>query len=415
MGAAALSVGTSPVRADGGGAVGPARNLILLLAYGGWDTTYALDPKPGVAGIDAPEGETKIVGGLPVYVHASRPKVTSFFEKYGAACAIVNGIQVQSIVHGDCTKRLLTGTASDANPDVGAIVAWEHGRELPAPYLVLGPTAFTGPYASISARAGTVNQIRSLLTPKAAFPPADFGVPPPIVPDGAEAQLVRDFVRARAEREQAVRGQLGYNRARYADFLRSLERGDVLRGFSAGFGEDFTFTLSLDMQIDLALAALDKGVCAALHLEQAFATWDTHADNAQQAALHETLFGALASLAAELDKRPGKQTGKTMMDETVVAVVSEMGRTPQLNAAKGKDHWPVTSALLFGAGVRGGRVYGASGDELEARNVDFATGEPSGKGKQLQYGNFAAGLLELAGVDASRHLGGSEVFRAFIG
>jgi len=88
--------------------------------------------------------------------------------------------------------------------------------------------------------------------------------------------------------------------------------------------------------------------------------------------------------------------------------------TPKLNANGGKDHWPVASGLVFGAGVRGGRTYGASDDSLGARTIDLATGEPSEAGRQLQTGNLLAGVLTLAGVDPAPHFPDVEPFRAFI-
>jgi uncharacterized protein (DUF1501 family) len=50
-----------------------------------------------------------------------------------------------------------------------------------------------------------------------------------------------------------------------------------------------------------------------------------------------------------------------LLDETLVVVMSEMGRTPRVNPNGGRDHWTFCyAALLAGAGVRGGSVYGAS-------------------------------------------------------
>ena len=50
-----------------------------------------------------------------------------------------------------------------------------------------------------------------------------------------------------------------------------------------------------------------------------------------------------------------------MLDETLVVVVGEFGRTPKINAVQGRDHWPFCySALLAGGGIRGGQTYGAS-------------------------------------------------------
>jgi hypothetical protein len=50
-----------------------------------------------------------------------------------------------------------------------------------------------------------------------------------------------------------------------------------------------------------------------------------------------------------------------LLDETLVVIMSEMGRTPRVNANGGRDHWTYCySVLLAGAGIRGGSVYGAS-------------------------------------------------------
>lgn len=50
-----------------------------------------------------------------------------------------------------------------------------------------------------------------------------------------------------------------------------------------------------------------------------------------------------------------------LLDETLVAVAGEFGRTPRINQFAGRDHWaPCYTQLLAGGGVRGGQVYGAS-------------------------------------------------------
>lgn len=60
-----------------------------------------------------------------------------------------------------------------------------------------------------------------------------------------------------------------------------------------------------------------------------------------------------------------KQRG--MLENTLVLVASEFGRTPRINASGGRDHWSrASSVLLFGAGLEPGTVYGktdAKGEE----------------------------------------------------
>lgn len=84
--------------------------------------------------------------------------------------------------------------------------------------------------------------------------------------------------------------------------------------------------------------------------------WDTHGQNFQQLKdrLLPPLDQGLSALFDDLQARG-------LFDQTLVVVVGEFGRTPQINATAGRDHWSgVFSAVFAGAGVRGGQVIGAS-------------------------------------------------------
>jgi uncharacterized protein (DUF1501 family) len=53
--------------------------------------------------------------------------------------------------------------------------------------------------------------------------------------------------------------------------------------------------------------------------------------------------------------------GRGLLNETLVVLMSDMGRTPQVNGAAGRDHWTYCYSVVFaGAGIRGGTVCGAS-------------------------------------------------------
>jgi uncharacterized protein (DUF1501 family) len=90
-----------------------------------------------------------------------------------------------------------------------------------------------------------------------------------------------------------------------------------------------------------------------------------------------------------------------------------MGRAPLGNADSGKDHWPVTSALVLGGGVAGGRAYGGTDDQCIDQPVDLATGRVDPAGVRLYTANVLAGVLELVGVDSSQYLPGVEPLRGF--
>lgn len=387
----------------------PKRNLLLVLAAGGWDVSHALDPKPGSSMVDVPAGQVEMFGDTPIYTDVSRPAVSEFFSAYGSIAAVINGIDVRSIVHPYCRRRVLTGTADDGRPDVGAICGYELGIDRPVPYLVLAPVAYPGPLAAVSAQLGMTKQIKALIDPADAYPgTSDFAL------DAAEEQLARDYLLARIERERATRGSGLYNKRKIDDLVASLESGDQLRLYGEQLGPRGIALTTAD-QLKLAADAIERGLSHSVITQDSPGRyeWDTHDDNAPQSQYHDALFAALRDLADDLASRPGRTSGAKLLDDTVVAVMSEMSRTPKLNAKGGKDHWPVTSMLVFGAGVAGGRAYGATDDEMNSLAVDFTTGSADAAGATLLADNVVAGLLELCGVKASTHLPNVEVFRAF--
>jgi len=63
---------------------------------------------------------------------------------------------------------------------------------------------------------------------------------------------------------------------------------------------------------------------------------------------------AFAALIGDLSERG-------LLDETMVMISSEFGRTPKINRNAGRDHWPkVFSIVLTGGGFKKGFVYGKS-------------------------------------------------------
>ena len=54
-------------------------------------------------------------------------------------------------------------------------------------------------------------------------------------------------------------------------------------------------------------------------------------------------------------------TDRNLLDETLIVVVGEFGRTPKINKLGGRDHWGnCYSTVLAGGGVKGGQTYGRS-------------------------------------------------------
>ena len=203
----------------------PARHLILIGAFGGWDTTFSFDPKPSVPGFDLGPGDVEWFGNIPIWTHDDRPVARRFFEQFAPRCAVINGISVRSISHHACMARMLTGTSAARAPDLAAIVGSELGADRPIPYLILGEHAYPGSLEAFSGRAGLSNQLARLALPQTPLPPT---------PDDDAA--VRRFIDARLA-GQAQRW--GDTRNRIDDFLASRDRSDqLIRARSGSGGSD---------------------------------------------------------------------------------------------------------------------------------------------------------------------------------
>ena len=95
---------------------------------------------------------------------------------------------------------------------------------------------------------------------------------------------------------------------------------------------------------------------------QGFDTHGKHLELARRDLLPPT-DSAFASLVEDLDARG-------LLDETLVIMMGEFGRTPRFNGGGGRDHWPgCFSVVMAGGGVKGGQVLGAS-DKIAAVPAD---------------------------------------------
>ena len=127
--------------------------------------------------------------------------------------------------------------------------------------------------------------------------------------------------------------------------------------------------------------------------------WDNHLDLATYAnrnpgdprsASHALIPGLDKALAALI----GDLTDRGMLDETLVLVMTDFGRTPKINSTGGRDHWPnCFSVAMIGAGVHGGQVIGAS-DALG----EFVKDRP------VTPGDLSSTIYTLLGIDPNQEL-----------
>ncbi|MBC8354031.1 MAG: DUF1501 domain-containing protein [Planctomycetes bacterium] len=117
-------------------------------------------------------------------------------------------------------------------------------------------------------------------------------------------------------------------------------------------------------------------------------SWDTHRRNFVN--LKDNLLPPMdRGMSAMLDDL----TESGLIDDTLVIMTGEFGRTPKINKDAGRDHWGPTNTVLFaGGGVQGGRVLGAT-DHIAGEVTDF---------RQTPE-NLSATMYEALGIPRDAH------------
>jgi uncharacterized protein (DUF1501 family) len=121
-------------------------------------------------------------------------------------------------------------------------------------------------------------------------------------------------------------------------------------------------------------------------VEVTLSGWDTHANNhTQHAKQLEILDPAFSALLKDLREHK-------LLEKTVVICAGEFGRTPTVNPAGGRDHWPKGfSVALAGGGIRGGTVIGGT--------------DPNGKDDPtdpVTVGDLHSTVLTAVGIDPQK-------------
>jgi len=121
-------------------------------------------------------------------------------------------------------------------------------------------------------------------------------------------------------------------------------------------------------------------------VEVTLSGWDTHVNNhAFCTTQKQTLDPALAALLRDLKERG-------LWEKTMVVVAGEFGRTPILNPAGGRDHWPNGfSIALAGGAFRSGYVHGATDPEGGRKPKD-----------PVRIGDIHATILAACGIDPAK-------------
>ncbi len=385
-------------------------------AAGGWDPIYFSDPKTattlqrytaegatlGTVGafsfadtaVDA--ASLGALGLLPdplvlPYLMSNR----AFFEKYQSRTRVINGIDTATNNHDIGTQAAGSGKGGAAYPSFGALAAASLGGDKALAYVSSGGyDATQGLVPNTRLSASGYVKVANPFESNAAVP----GSAPYHLPGTAgRIRLAQQERLAALEQEQHLprvkAAVTALGKARVED---STLRDLVIPMLVDIPGQQFNDSEQLHQQMQLSLAAFQAGLAVASSV--ALGGFDTHAGH------HAGQRRQIAKLLAALDFLWTQAETLGLAGQLTVVVTADFGRGPTFNIDNGKDHWPVTSALLMGRGVPPGRV-GYTDDAYKPVTLDPATLEPDPTGARITYGHLHQALRSIAGIAEAPNAG----------
>lgn len=383
-----------------------ARALILVDLYGGPAHQDIFDLKP-----DAPaevRGEFRPietnVSGIRVSEHI--PRLARIADRY---------LLIRSMTHTDNEHAtggytVLTGVkhprpgtilppSPDDFPPMGSIISQFRPPARPVPgYVTLGGTMFSAGGDVPGQTGGFAGQRFDPYDIKEDPSRPDFRIPeltlareiPALRIDRRHTLLEQVEQCARvADRSLAARG-LGELQNRVFALLRSPDTRSAFNlREEAGAIRDRYGRHKFGQSCLLARRLVQAGVPVVAVYWERGQVWDTHGNNFKdlKQRLLPPMDQGVTALITDLAERG-------MLDETIVVVTGEFGRTPKINKDAGRDHWPgVYTTLVAGGGFRRGAVYGAS-DEIGA----YPESDP------VHPWDLAATLYQMLGVDPASEI-----------
>jgi hypothetical protein len=326
------------------------KNIIYLYMAGGMSHLDTFDTKPGAATQGPTETIKTAADGLTLSQHFP------LLAKQAKRFALVRSLTSNQGAHEQGnyfmhTSYALRGTVK--HPCLGAWMLRFSGRTnptIPGNVVIAGDSNYPG--------AGYLDP---------AFSPLMIGNPN----DG-----LKDSHRPSQVPEDQYQKRLEMLKAMNQDFQARYPQTRV-KGYQDAYDEALALMKSSDLKAfditDEAQAVRDsygpeafgQGCLLARRLvehgvryvEVNLGGWDTHTDN----------FDRVADNAAILDRGLGALlpdlASRGLLEETLVVVTTEFGRTPEITDNNGRNHYPKCfSGLIAGGGVHGGMVYGKTNE-----------------------------------------------------
>ena len=367
------------------------KNCITIFLVGSPGALDTWDMKP-----DAPaevRGKFKPiktnVNGIQICEHF--PLMARMMDKV----ALVRGLHHKTgATHENGQRWMMTGhdfNADSMKPHIGSVVSRVFGAkgDLPANVVLPGPIGNTGAGPLHGQTAGYLGSAHEPFFLNADPAKADLKVGDLEVPAGESASRLDARKRLLEQVDELQKHTearaVGEHDAAYQRAFRLLTSPEAKRAFNlddeAGKTRDRYGRNTFGQSCLMARRLIEGGVrfVTVNHFDTVFglSCWDMHADGG---GLNNTYLDyerflcpqfdwAFTALISDLEERG-------MLDETVVAVFSEFGRTPRLNPKGGRDHYPAAWTNFFAGGnIKGGQVIGAT-DKIGSRPVDMPVEPP---------------------------------------
>ncbi len=363
------------------------RNCIFLFLVGGPSQIDTFDPKP-----DAP---SEVRGPYrPIKTNVGGMRISEIFPRTARVAdkfAIVRSMyHTAAGVHDTGHQMMQTGRLFESgaeHPHVGCLLGYLRGRgsDLPPHVVLPQPIGNTGGNLPHGQSAGYLGKDHNPFVLNADPSDPKFDVRDALPPNYISAvrqerrRKLRDEVdRQVADFEKRGDARLHDDAFKQAYRLMTSKRAreafalrDEPRALRDAYGRN-----KFGQGCLLARRLIERGVRFATvnMFETVFneLTWDIHGSAPfSPIECYRDLVGpmfdsAYSTLLTDLSARG-------LLDNTMVVAMGEFGRTPKINPAGGRDHWPQCWSVLFaGGGVRGGQVIGAS-DEIGAYPKDRPT------------------------------------------
>jgi len=350
--------------------------VILLWLAGGASQFETWDPKPGAkTGGPFRAIPTNVTG---IHISELLPELAQRMQH----TAIIRSLNTKIADHGTGADLMECGRVGDPGvkyPDIGAVVARELGRlDSKVPDYVSLYTSTEG------RRKGTSGFLGARYAPmflSESMTPANI-VRPDILSeiDHHDRAALRDVLAKRftaSRRNQTVDSHTSaYQRVH--GLMASADLFDIEREPESVRERYGSSQFAQQCLIARRLVEADVPF-----VKVARAWWDSHGQNFET---HQELCADLDhSMSVLLDDL--QERG--LLEHTLVITLGEFGRTPNINASLGRDHFASAwSCSLSGAGIRGGVAYG----KTDAEGHKVVEGEASA-------GDLFATILAALGID----------------